>query len=153
MSLQQPLQVSPNTGPDWTPEEDAVLMASYANAPQVEIMQALPNRAWSRILERAQVLGLWRTITHAGPHPFNVYYRTISYRDLETASAPVDDSEQQERVRQVANDLAKRTVRGSLSAHWWLPLEVIRYAGSPDAADAPDAALLYVNAVAYGSRR
>jgi hypothetical protein len=145
--------VSPNTAREWTAEEDAALVEYYPSAPQVEVMQALPNRAWNRILERAQNLGLRRKITHAGPHPFNLYHRTMSYRDLDAAACLVDDPQQQERLRQVANELAKRTVRGGLSAHWWLPLEIISYAGGAPGQNGADTSLLYVNAVAYESRR
>jgi hypothetical protein len=145
--------VSPNTGRDWTPEEDRALTECYTRAPQLEVMKVLPSRAWNRILERAQVLGLRRKITHAGPHPFNVYHRTMSYRGLEAAASLVDDPEQQERLRQVANELAQRTVRGGLSAHWWLPLEIISCAGDATAFNEADPRMLYVNAVAYVSRR
>lgn len=144
---------SPNTAEDWTPKEDAVLTEQYHSAPQVQIMQALPSRAWNRILERAQVLGLRRRISHAGPRQFNVYHRTMTYRDLEAAAALVHDPEHQDRLRYVANDLARRTMRGGLSAHWWLPLDAISYGRNIQAPSTLDEALLYVSAPTYGSRR
>lgn len=32
-----------------------------------------------------------------------------------------------ERMQEIANELAKETLRGELSAHWWLPLDEISY--------------------------
>jgi DNA invertase Pin-like site-specific DNA recombinase len=143
--------ITPNNSEAWTPEEDAILQELYPSAPQVEIMQALPSRAWDRILERAQVFSFRRKIKHAGPHPFNVYHRTMTWRDLEAVSALVDNPEQQDRLRQVANDLAKKTMRGGLSAHWWLPLEAINYGANTQAPDDEDyQSLLYVSALACG---
>lgn len=143
---------SPNTSEDWTPAEDAVLTELYRNAPQVQIMQALPSRAWNRILERAQVLGLRRRISHAGPRPFNVYHRTMAYRDLEAAAALVHDPAHQDRLRYVANDLARHTMRGELSAHWWLPLDAISYGRHTQAPSELEGALLYVSAPTYELR-
>jgi hypothetical protein len=50
--------VTPNTSEEWSEEEDKLMRLLYPDNPQVEIMQALPRRAWNRILERAQVLKL-----------------------------------------------------------------------------------------------
>jgi hypothetical protein len=114
-------------------------------------MWVLPCRAWARILDRAQVLGLRRDIPHADPHPFNVYHRTMRYDDLEAAAQLVDDPVQQDRLRELVDSLARQTVSGGLSAHWWLPLDSVSYAGNPDTNGAP--ALLYPSDFAYGSHR
>jgi hypothetical protein len=37
--------------------------------------------------------------------------------------------EKKKRIRQAANQLAKETLRGSVSAYWWLPLDSIRFKG------------------------
>jgi hypothetical protein len=143
--------MSPNTGDDWTPEEDDIMRSLYPKGAQVELMQALPQRGWNRILERAQMLGMRRAISHAGPHPFNVYHRTMRYDDLEAAASLVDDPAQQEFLREQIDALARQTVRGGLSAHWLLSLDRVSYASDAEPDDDP--ALLYVSAVASGSRR
>jgi hypothetical protein len=144
---------TPNTGKRWTEEEDAIMRDLYPLASQTDVMQALPDRAWNRILERAQSLGLRRAIAHAGPYPSNVYHRTMSYSDLEAVAALVDEPQQQDRLRCVASDLATRTVRGGISAHWWFPLAAVSYAGPAATLTESDALLLSVSAVASGLRR
>jgi hypothetical protein len=117
---------------DWTEEEDEIMRAMYPSNPQAEIMQALPRRSWHRINKQAVVLGLHRHISHNGSHPFNVYHSSMRYDDLQTVASLVDDPVQQERLREIAHSLAKQTVSGGLSAHWWLPLDSVSYAGNPD---------------------
>ena len=39
----------------------------------------------------------------------------------------VEGEEEKARVSEVVNDLAKRTMRGSLNAHWWFPLDTVSY--------------------------
>src|SRR5579859_4026071 len=104
--------MTPNTAGAWTPEEDDLMWSLYPKSPQVEVMQALPCRAWDRIRDRAQVLGLRRATSHAGPHPFNVYHRTMRYDDLEAAARLVDDPAQQDCLRELVNVLAQQTVSG-----------------------------------------
>jgi hypothetical protein len=65
----------------------------------------------------------------------NPYHETMSYDDLAAVSSLVNDSQQQERLREVTNNLARHTARGGLSAHWWLPLDAVSYAGSPTSSD------------------
>jgi hypothetical protein len=65
----------------------------------------------------------------------NPYHETMSYDDLAAVSSLVNDSQQQERLREVTNNLARHTARGGLSAHWWLPLDAVSYAGSPMSSD------------------
>ena len=143
--------MTPNNSEDWTDDEDNIMRSLYQSGSQVDLMRALPSRAWNRILERAQILGLRRAISHAGPHPFNAYHRTMRYSDLEAVEGLVDDPEQQAQIHQVVNTLATQTVRGSLSAHWWLPLDKISYTASIESQDAAPPPLLYVSALAYGS--
>jgi hypothetical protein len=114
---------------EWTEEEDELMRRLYPKESQEEVMRALPRRAWGRIGTQAQLLGLRRSVPHAGPHPFNLYHRTVSYNDLDAAANLVDDPHQQERLREVVNTLAKQTMRGNLSVHWWLPLDMVSYAG------------------------
>jgi hypothetical protein len=58
----------------------------------------------------------------------------------------VESDEEKARVCQVANELAKRTMRGSLSAHWWLPLDMVSYTGANEVSEAKDEELLNVSA-------
>jgi hypothetical protein len=122
--------MAPKTEHAWSEEEDAIMRTLYASAEQEDLMRRLPDRTWSRIYERAQDLQLRRTLPHNGPHPFNTYHRTLTYNDLEAVAGLVSAEIQQDRMRQVVNDLARRTMRGGLTAHWWLLLEQISYAGS-----------------------
>ena len=50
-----------------------------------------------------------------------------------------------ERMRHIINRLAQQTMRGGLSAYWWLPLDSISYT-SLDAALEDEAEKLYVSA-------
>lgn len=122
--------MAPKTEHAWSADEDAVMRELYPHGEQEAIMQRLPDRTWSRIYERAQVLGLRRTLPHNGPHLFNKYHRTLTFVDLDAATQLVDVQDQQERMQHIVNDLARRTMRGGLSAHWWLPLHQISYAGA-----------------------
>lgn len=143
--------MGPKSIEEWTRVEDKRMRHLYPSGSQVEIMRALPERAWNRILERAQVLGLRRAVSHAGPQPFNVHHRTVSYRDLEAAAKLADDPEQQSRLRQVVNDLARRTVRGALSEQWLFPLNAVSYLQTARGEHISGPALLNVSAVASGS--
>ncbi len=60
----------------------------------------------------------------------------------------VQKQEEQERMQEIANELAERALRGKLSAHWWLPLDEISYLTIFDEMD-----LLNGGSIPYGSRR
>lgn len=142
--------MAPNNGDDWSPEEDDAMRRLYASSPQIELMKVLPKRGWCRVLDRAQVLKLKRdryaTGIFRGPHPVRLYHRTMSYEDLEAVARLVEGEEEKERVHQVTNELAKNTLRGGLSAHWWLPLDSVGYA---DAASGVEPAMLNVSGLPY----
>lgn len=121
--------MAPKTEHAWSADEDVIMREFYPTGEQEAIMRRLPDRTWSRIYERGQDLGLRRTLTHNGPHPFNKYHRTLTFVDLDTVSRLVSTPDQQERMQEVVNDLARHTMRGGLAAHWWLPLHQISYAG------------------------
>ena len=114
----------------WSENEDAIMREFYPGAEQFEVIRRLPSRTWSRIYERAQDLGLRRTLPHNGPHPFNKYHRTLTARDLDAAGRLVSTPSQRERTQKIVNDLARRTMRGGLAAHWWLSLSQVSYAGT-----------------------
>ena len=117
-------------GYDWTAEEEAIIRAIYPTGAQLEIMAALPRRGWQSIRQHACTIGLHRSIPTADQNAINFYHATISHDDLEAVARLVDDAQQQARLRQVVDELARKTVRGGLSAHWWLPLDAISYAGN-----------------------
>jgi DNA invertase Pin-like site-specific DNA recombinase len=117
-------------GYQWAPEEEAALRACYPDKSQVEIMRALPRRAWQSIRHYASSLGLRRVSYTTNSAGVNVYHATMSYDDLETVAGLVSDPEQQGRLREVADSLARQTARGGLSAHWCLPLNAVSYASS-----------------------
>ena len=137
-------------GYQWTPEEDAALRANYPEQSQLEIMRALPRRAWQSIREHASALDLRRVSFATNAAGMNPYHATMSYDDLEAVANLVTDPEQQERAREVANSLAKRTARGGLSAHWWLPLDLISYAGTTASSEGSD---IFTESVVSEARR
>lgn len=146
--------ITPNTADPWTAREDDAMRSLYPTASQLELMKALPDRAWDRIYKRAQDLGLRRAVKHNGPHPLLQYHRTMSYGDLEVVASLVQEPHEQELMRTVANELARKTMRGGLSAHWWLPLHQVSLATALlAAASNADDEKLYVSAPAYGSLR
>jgi len=144
--------MTPNNSEAWTEEEDNMMRMHYSNKPQIEVMQALPRWAWNRIIERAQVLQLRRDIVPSlnfnGPHPANMYHRTMRYHDLTAAEQLVQGEEEKERIRYIVNRLAQQTLRGRVSAHWFLPLDSISYTGL-DAALEDEAEKHYVSAAAF----
>ncbi len=127
-------------GHDWTAEEEAIIRAVYPAGAQIEIMAALPRRGWQSIRQHACTIGLHRSISTADQNAINFYHATISHHGLDAVARLVDDAQQQARLRQVVGELARKTVRGGLSVHWWLPLDAISYAGNATLRE--DAALL-----------
>jgi hypothetical protein len=79
-----------------------------------------------------------------------MYHRTMRYDDLTAAEQLVQEEEEKERIRYIVNRLAQQTMRGSVSAHWFLPLDSISYAGLGAALE-DEAEKLYVSAAAYVS--
>lgn len=137
--------ITPNNSEAWSEEEDEIMRSYYPDKPQIEIMQALPRWAWNRILERAQDLHIRRNVSHNGPHPFNSYHRTVRYADVTAAMQLVQGEEEKERVRFLVNELAQQTMRGSMSVHWFLPLDRMSLARI-DAVLDDSAEKLYVSA-------
>jgi hypothetical protein len=116
-------------------------------------MQALPRRAWQSIREHASKIGLARVRKGlAGGNPSKVYYNTMSWDDVEVISRLSGDPQEQDRLRQVANDLATQTVRGGLSAHWLLSLEDVGYPGVASDSAILDSAIFNVS-LQYGAHR
>jgi hypothetical protein len=114
--------MAPNTTKPWSPEQDELLREIYADQSQIELMKAFPNRSWSGIYDRAIELRLRRMA-----YQTNYYHRTMRYDDLEAVSRLVKSEQEKERIREIANSLARNTKRGNLSAHWWLPIKQISY--------------------------
>ncbi len=144
--------VTPNNADEWSEEEDNIMRMYYPDSPQIELMQALPHRAWYRICDRAQVLNLRRNIPNQGRTRVNMYHRTMRYDDLEAIARLVQGEEEKERVRQIANKLAQQTMRGGLSAHWWLPLNSVSYAclDIEAVSEANNIELLHLSGFPYG---
>jgi len=124
-----------NTNEAWSAEEDDVLAAMYPKASQIELMKAFPRFSWYRICDRAKERDIRRTITLHGRTPINLYHRTVSYQDLAAVADLVREPNEKERLQEIANALAKGTLRGELSAHWWLPLDEISYVSDFDDVD------------------
>jgi hypothetical protein len=77
----------------------------------------------------------------------------VSYQDVEASAKLADDPEQQGRLRQAVDDLARRTLRGALAEQWLFPLDAVSYLQSPRGERPAGPALLNVSAVTYGSHR
>jgi hypothetical protein len=67
----------------------------------------------------------------------------------------METAEQRGRIQDGASHLAKVTIKGSISACWWLPPEIVGYAATPSAKTEyeGDAPMLYISAAPCGSRR
>ncbi len=117
----------PNTNETWSVEEDDALSVLYPEASQIELMKAFPRFSWYRICDRGMEHGLRRTLPRHGGAPVNQYHRTMTYQDLDAVAALVQKPDEKDRMQETANELAKGTLRGELSAHWWLPLDEISY--------------------------
>lgn len=52
----------------------------------------------------------------------------MSFSDLEAVAKLVQTEEEKIRVQQIINELAKETLRGNLTAYWWLPLDSVSFA-------------------------
>jgi hypothetical protein len=77
----------------------------------------------------------------------NLYHRTVRYHDVTAAEQLMQGEEEKQRMCYIVNRLAQQTMRGSSSAHWFLPLDSISYAGL-GAALKGDTVKLYVSAAA-----
>jgi hypothetical protein len=117
-------------GREWTVEEETLLREFYPSASQHRMMEALPRRAWQSVRERARTMNIHRSATTTKAQGGQIYHETMTFADLQAATALVGDAIQQERIREVTNELARNTGRGRLSAHWWLPLSAIGYASA-----------------------
>lgn len=71
----------------------------------------------------------------------------MSYGDLEAVVQLVQTEEEKNRMRQIVNELAKKTLRGNLTAYWWLPLDSVSFSGIDEVSTGEDEKL-YVNALA-----
>ncbi|HLI87720.1 MAG TPA: recombinase family protein [Ktedonobacteraceae bacterium] len=126
----------PNTNEAWSREEEETLFAMYHEAAQVELMQAFPRFSWYRICDHAKENGIYRNRSlTTGRGMANLYHRTVSWQDLEAVARLVEEPAAKERMQEIANTLAKETLRGQLSAHWWLPLDEVSYLSLLDGPD------------------
>ena len=80
---------------------------------------------------------------------------TLRLDDLEAVAQFGQGPKEKERLCQIANELAKRTIRGSLPAYWWLPLDGIGYSdrGNGAVCDVDEVDLFNLSAAAYGLPR
>jgi hypothetical protein len=116
-----------NTNEAWSEEEDGLLAALYPEASQLELLQAFSRFSWYRICDRAKEHDIRRALPRQGRARLNFYHRTMTGQDLEAVAGLVQEPEKKERMQEIANALARETLRGELSAHWWLPLDEISY--------------------------
>jgi hypothetical protein len=144
---------------DWTAAEGAqaraVTSRCYQRVADLLVSTTDPDATHDADQRRA-VSGLLHPLCRRwgeSPHHFNTYHRTMTYDDLEKATALVSDPLHQDRIRQVVNALVQSTVRGELSAHWWLPLDAITHSGALQVPEDADLAKLYLNAVTSVSPR
>ncbi|GCE27422.1 hypothetical protein KDA_29060 [Dictyobacter alpinus] len=117
----------PNTNDAWTPEEDNLLRSLYPTASQIELMKAFPRFSWYRIYDRAKLYSTRRALPRQGRALVNIYHRTVTYEDLESVADLVSTPQEKEQVQEITNTLAKSTLRGELTAYWWLASDKISY--------------------------
>ena len=62
---------------------------------------------------------------------------------------------EKERLCQIANELAEQTMRGGLSAYWWLPLDGIAYfgRGAEEVGEVAYVDLFHLNEFPFGDPR
>jgi Recombinase len=77
----------------WTAEEDAIVTEHYPKADKWMILEALPNRTWNMVYQRALTLGLRRSAYIQAPLPDNFTVSDLRiFPDHETAMGIVSEA-------------------------------------------------------------
>jgi len=110
----------------WTEEEEAALRQLYPEAPQIELMLAIPNKTPGQIGKRARELGVRRDYRHIQNE--ESFYRTVAYQDLQIAASFTETIAERELLWREINNMAANTRRGQLTVSWFLPVDMISFA-------------------------
>jgi DNA invertase Pin-like site-specific DNA recombinase len=121
----------------WTQEEDEAVRTLYPDSPQIELMQAIPNKSPAQIKKRASELHVRRQIGLE-----RTFWWTVTYADLEAAAQFTSGEEQQAMLWNEINAMAENTKRrslmtentqkGKLTASWFLPVDLISFSRALD---------------------
>ena len=111
----------------WTAEEDNIIRILYPRNTQLEIMESLPQRSFIIIQEHAAVLGVRREAERSGRKKVNTYHATVSFADLQAAMQYANDGEDRAYVCDIVNSLAENTSKGTTSAYWPIPVDVVGF--------------------------
>ncbi len=63
---------------DWTPEEDEHIRANYPEGDKLAMLEALPDRTWNMIYQRALTLGVHRKVNTLNSIPQNVTIQDLN---------------------------------------------------------------------------
>jgi len=116
----------------WSGEEEAALRAYWPKGDQLEIMRLLPMRSWTSIRQHANAIGIVRSKElKSGRKKVNLYWETVSYKDLEAAMQYAANGEAKDAayVCGMVNGLAEATPRGQISAYWPMPVDIVGFSG------------------------
>lgn len=82
--------------PTWTPEEDVVVTEHYPKTDKWTILEALPNRSWNMVYQRALTLGLHRSAYIQDPIPDNITVDDLNvFPDRAVALAIISEASKQ----------------------------------------------------------
>lgn len=110
----------------WTEEEDEALIRLYPGAPQLALMQAIPNKTPNQMRDKACAFGVQRDYRHM--EKGGKFHWTVTYLDLQSAAAYTEQVNEREFLWGEINEMAKSTKKGDVSALWFLPIDMISFA-------------------------
>src|SRR6266568_5039979 len=109
----------------WSEEEEAALRSLYPDRPQIELLQAIPNKTPGQIKKRARELGVKRDRWHIEEQ--QRFYWTVCFADLQAVTQFAGTPQERDFLYNEVNRMAQQTKRGSLTAVWFLPLDVVSF--------------------------
>ena len=109
----------------WTTQEEEIVKMLYPQAPQREIMQALPYKTPGQIKKAAWERGIKRDYRHIDQT--ERFYWTVCDADLQAVAHYAGTTKERDYLYREINRMASETKRGSLTALWFLPLDMISF--------------------------
>ncbi len=109
----------------WSEEEEAALRSLYPDRPQIELLQAIPHKTPGQIKKRARELGVKRDRWHIEEQ--QRFYWTVCFADLQAVTQFAGTPQERDFLYNEINRMAQETKRGSLTAVWFLPLDVVSF--------------------------
>jgi len=119
----------------WTEEEDEALKALYSNAPQLVLMQGIPNKSPGMMKNRAAFLRVRR---QRNIHEEERLSWNMMYADLQAASAFTTTEKRRlllwEQINIMSQQAKKRT-ETTITALWFFPVDVVSFVQSLNVTD------------------